>query len=137
MPAKGRVFILRAFGAEIGDGVLIRHRVRVLWPWKLQIGDNSWVGEGAWILNLEKVRIGSDVCISQEVLLCTGSHDRRSPTFEFDNGPIAVHDGAWVAARSMVLRGVVVGANAVVGAGSIVSTPVPERGLVRARPRSD
>ncbi|GAA2064434.1 hypothetical protein GCM10009722_27270 [Williamsia deligens] len=67
------MWILRAFGASIGHGVVFRHNVRVHWPWRLTIGDNSWIGEGAWILNLERVHIGDDVCISQDVLLCTGS----------------------------------------------------------------
>src|SRR5690349_3406752 len=87
-PARLRIQILRLFGAEIADGVLVRHRVRIHWPWKLSIGANSWIGEGAWLLNLEAITIEDNVCISQEVLICTGSHDPRSPTFEFDNAPI-------------------------------------------------
>ncbi len=75
-PAKLRVTILRAFGAEVGENVLVRHRVRIHWPWKLDIGDNSWIGEGAWLLNLEPITIGSNVVISQDALICTGSHDR-------------------------------------------------------------
>ncbi|WP_258724177.1 DapH/DapD/GlmU-related protein [Cellulomonas sp. NS3] len=124
-PARVRVVILRAFGAEVGTGVLVRHRVRVHWPWKLSIGNDTWIGEGSWILNLEPVTIGSDVCVSQSVLLCTGSHDRRSPTFEFDNAPIWIDDGAWLAARSTVLRGTRVGRGAVVGAGALVTRDVP------------
>ena len=77
-PLTLRIAVLRAFGATIGRGVLIRHNVKIHWPWKLTVGDNSWIGEEAWILNLEPVTIGSDTCISQAVLLCTGSHDRRS-----------------------------------------------------------
>lgn len=123
-PAALRVRVLRAFGANISDGVLIRHRVRVHWPWKLTVGPNTWIGEGAWLLNLEPIVIGSNVCISQEALLCTGSHDRRSPTFEFDNAPITVGDGAWVAARAMILRGVSVGPRATIGAGSVVTRDV-------------
>ena len=87
LPARLRPRLLRAFGATVGTGVLIRNGVRVHWPWKLTIGDDSWIGEDAWILNLEPVAIGHDVCVSQEALLCTGSHDRDSPTFEFDNAP--------------------------------------------------
>jgi putative colanic acid biosynthesis acetyltransferase WcaF len=130
VPASVRVAILRAFGAQIGQGVLVRHRVRVHWPWKLAIGDDSWIGEGAWILNLEPVKIGRDVCISQEALLCTGSHDRCSPTFEFDNAPIIVEDGAWVAARAVVLRGVVIGSSAMVGAGAVVRSDVAPDAMV-------
>ena len=53
--------ILRWFGAEVGQGVLIRHRVTVQWPWKLSIGDNSWVGTGAELYNIDNIVIGSDV----------------------------------------------------------------------------
>lgn len=130
-PLRMRIRLLRLFGATIGDGVLIRHRVRIHWPWKLIIGNNSWIGEDAWILNLEPVVIGRDVCISQAVLLCTGSHDRRSPTFEFDNAPITISDGAWLAARSTVLRGVTVGQDAVIGAGVTVPKDVPAGALLR------
>ncbi len=124
VPKGARVRMLRAFGANVGDGVLIRHGVRVHWPWKLSIGDHSWIGDGVWILNLEPVSIGANVCVSQDVLLCTGSHDRRSPTFEFDNGPIVVEDEVWLAVRSTVLRGVRVGKGAVVGATALVTTDV-------------
>jgi len=131
-PPSLRAKALRLFGAEIGEGVLIRHGVRIHWPWKLTVGDHSWIGEQAWILNLEPVTIGADVCISQGVLLCTGSHDRHSPTFEFDNAPITVGDGAWIAARATVLRGCRIGANAVVGACALVTSDVPDGAVVVA-----
>ncbi len=126
-----RCAILRWFGAQIGKGVLIRHRVTVQWPWKLSVGDNSWIGTGSELLNLDDIVIGSDVCISQHVFLCAGSHDRSSPTFEFDNGPIVIKDGAWVCARSTVLRGVTIGANSVVGATSLVYRDIPPDCIVQ------
>ena len=116
----------------MGEGVLIRHDVKIHWPWKLVVGPHSWVGEGTWILNLEPVTIGTQVCISQGVLLCTGSHDRASVSFEFDNAPIEVQDGAWVAARATVLRGVTIGRDAVVGATALVTRDVPARSVVLA-----
>jgi putative colanic acid biosynthesis acetyltransferase WcaF len=121
VPSTVRVRILRMFGATIGEGVLIRHNVRIHWPWKLNIGSDVWIGVDAWILNLENVSIGSDVCISQGVLLCTGSHDSDSPSFEFDNAPIVIEDGVWIAARSTVLRGVTVGTGSVIGATCLVT----------------
>ena len=129
LPAKLRPAILRLFGAEVGEGVFIRHRVRVLWPWKLAIGDHSWVGEDAWILNLEPVTLGSNVCVSQAVFLCTGSHDMSSPTFEYDNAPITVGDQVWIGAQATVLRGVTVGAGAVVAARARVTRDVPAGAL--------
>ena len=117
-PARLRPVLLRAFGARVGQRVLIGDG-RIHWPWKLDVGDDVWIGEDAWILNLEPVTIGSDCCVSQDALLCTGSHLARSATFEFDNGPIRLEPGSWVAARAVVLRGVTVGRGAVVGAGAV------------------
>lgn len=133
-PTRLRVRILRAFGATIGTGVNLRHNVRIHWPWKLTIGDHSWIGEHTWILNLEPVNIGSHVCISQDVLLCSGSHDRRSPTFEFDNRPITIEDGAWVAARATLLRGTVVRRGAVVGATALIAGGEVGREVVMVAP---
>lgn len=131
-PMPLRLKLLRAFGATIGKGVVFRHEVKVHWPWKLSVGDHSWIGEGTWILNLEPVSIGSNVCVSQGVLLCTGSHDLRSPTFEFDNAPITIEDGAWVAARATVLRGCRIGADAVVGACALVTRDIAAGDIVLA-----
>lgn len=131
-PPRMRVAVLRAFGAKIGSGVNLRAGVRVHWPWKLEIGDDSWIGERVWLLNLEPIQIGSDVCVSQAAFLCTGSHDHRSPSFEFDNAPIRIEDGAWVAARATVLRGVTVGADAVIGATALVTKDVAPGAIVLA-----
>ncbi|WP_237668881.1 DapH/DapD/GlmU-related protein [Rhodococcus sp. BS-15] len=131
-PNSIRLQILRMFGAQIGVGVSIRHRVRIHWPWKLAVGDHSWIGEDAWILNLEPVTIGTDTCISQAVLLCTGSHDRRSETFEFDNAPIVVGNRAWVAARATILRGVTIGHDATIGATALVTDDVDDGATVFA-----
>ena len=136
-PASLRVTILRAFGATVGEGVLIRHRVRIHWPWKLTLGDATWVGEQAWLLNLEPIVIGSNTCVSQDVLLCTGSHDRHSPTFEFDNAPIAIGDRVWIGARATVLRGVSIGSDAVVGATALVVKDVAEGSTVLAPRATD
>lgn len=123
LPARFRPIILRAFGAEVGVGGNIRNGVRIHWPWKLTLGDHVWIGEGALLLNLEQITIGSHVCISQEAVLCTGSHDVRSPTFEYDNAPIVIGDGAWVTIRAVVLRGVVMPDGALAPAGAVVRRP--------------
>ena len=133
-PNRLRIALLRAFGAQIGAGVLIRHRVRIQWPWKLTIGDNSWVGTDAELYNLDHITIGNDVCISQQAYICSGSHDRHSPTFEFDNAPIAIEDGVWLCARSTVLRGVTIGANSTVAATALVTRDVPPDSLVTPPP---
>lgn len=131
-PNAVRVGVLRMFGARIGAGVIVRHQVKIHWPWKLTVGRGSWIGEETWILNLEQVTIGSNTCISQGAFLCTGSHDRHSATFEFDNAPIVIGDSVWVAARATVLRGVHIGDGVTVGATSLVTGDINSNAVVLA-----
>src|SRR5262249_42902381 len=72
--SRHRVFLLRMFGASIGRRVAFKPRVRIKFPWRLEIGDDTWIGESVWIDNLAKVEIGSHCCISQGAYICTGSH---------------------------------------------------------------
>ena len=116
VPMRVRPFILRLFGAKIGKRCRIRSRVKIHWPWKLNLGDDVWLGEGAWLLNLENIGIGNSVCISQEAFLCTGSHDKLSPSFEFDNAPIQVEDGVWVCSRAFIPKGSILRTNTVIPA---------------------
>lgn len=134
-PRRWRPALLRAFGAEIGEGVVIRYRVRVMWPWRLTIGNDSWVGEGSWLYNVADLTIGSDVCVSQEVFLCTGSHDPTTIDFAVRNTPIVVQDGVWIGAQAQVLSGVTVGEGATIGLGATVSKDVPA-GTVVVAPRA-
>ena len=132
LPNKLRLHILKMFGAKIDTGVLIRHNVKIHWPWKLTIGADSWIGESVWILNLEPVIIGHDTCVSQDVLICTGSHSRRSATFEFDNAAIEIGDHVWIAARSTILRGVKINSHSTVGATALITQDVPPDSIVLA-----
>jgi putative colanic acid biosynthesis acetyltransferase WcaF len=131
-PNRLRVLVLRGFGARIGTGTLIRHDVKIDWPWKLEIGNDTWIGESTWIINAEPVVIGSNTCISQGVLLCSGSHDRFSPTLEFDNAPIVIGDSVWICTRATILRGVRVGDGVTIGATALVTGDVPEAATVLA-----
>lgn len=119
--SKWRAKLLRAFGADVAENVVIKPGVKVKFPWRLKIGPNSWIGERVWIDNLAVVSIGANVCISQGAYLCTGSHDWSSPNFDLVTKSIVLHDMAWVAASATVGPGVVVGEGAVLGLASSTS----------------
>lgn len=112
--------LLRAFGASIGIGVVIKPRVRIKYPWRLTVGDHCWVGEEAWIDNLADVTVGPHSVISQGAYLCTGSHNHRVETFDLITRPIRIGAGAWICARAIVLGGVTIEDDVVVPAGSVV-----------------
>lgn len=113
-----RVAVLRLFGARIGDGVIFRPRTRVKFPWKLSVGDRSWVGEGAWIHNQDFVTLGHDSVISQEAFISTGSHAHRRD-MALITKPVVVEPGAWLTTRSIVLGGTTVGRSAILTPNSV------------------
>lgn len=114
-------FLLRIFGANIGKRVIIKPKVCVKYPWKLQVGDNCWLGEGVWIDNLCEVKIGNNVCISQGAYLTTGSHDHTKSTFDLIVKPIIIEDGVWIGAKSIILPGSIIKSHAVIAAGAVFS----------------
>lgn len=111
---------MRLFGAKVGTGVVIRSRVNITFPWKLEIGDQVWIGDEVTILSLERVRIGSNVCLSQRAFLCTGSHDFGKETFDLITKPIEIGDGCWIGAQAFVGPGVTFGASSRCLAGAVV-----------------
>lgn len=111
------VGILRLFGAQIGKDVRIKPGIHIRYPWKLQLGDHSWLAD-CYIDNLDMVIIGKHVCISQQAMLMTGNHDYKSRTFDLITKPIIIEDGVWIGAKSLVAPGVRVATHAVLTAGS-------------------
>ena len=114
--------VVAAFGARIGRQVYIKPRVNIHFPWKLQIGDHTWIGEEVFLLNFEPIVIGAHCCISQRAFVCTGNHDFRKPEMSYRNRPITIQDGAWIGAQVFVSPGVTVGSEAVVTVGSVVTS---------------
>lgn len=126
-----RRWILRCFGARIGKGVLVRPSVRITYPWKVQIGDFSWIGDDVVLYSLGTIFIGSHSVVSQRSYLCTGSHDYSSIRFDIFSKPIHVGSEVWVAADVFVGPGVEIGDGTVVTARSSVTRSLPA-GVVAA-----
>lgn len=129
-----KIALLRMFGAKIGKGLVIKNEVRVKSPWFLTVGDNCWLGEKCWIDNLDKVTIGSNVCISQGAMLLTGNHDYKAATMSYRNEPIVIEDGAWIGADSTVCPGVTVHENVVLTVGSVATKDMEANGIYQGNP---
>lgn len=129
-----RRWLLRCFGAKVGKGVLIRPTARVTYPWKVEIGDNAWIGDHAVVYSLGPISIGPDVVVSQRSYLCAGTHDYTASTFDMRVQPIRIESEAWVASDVFVAPGVTIGRGAVIGARSSVFKDMPQEMICVGNP---
>ncbi|MEZ9902147.1 WcaF family extracellular polysaccharide biosynthesis acetyltransferase [Vibrio breoganii] len=134
VPSAIKVLILKLFGANIGDGVVIKPSVNIKYPWKLSVGDHSWVGEGVWIDNLSTVNIGDNCCLSQGCYLLTGNHDFTSSTFELMISEINIVSEAWVGAKAVVCPGVTLHRASILTVGSIATKNLSQYGIYQGNP---
>jgi putative colanic acid biosynthesis acetyltransferase WcaF len=133
-PSAWKAAALRAFGAKVGRGVVIRSRVNITFPWRLEIGDHAWIGDEVLVLSLDRVLIGPDTCISQRAFLCTGSHDFSRETFDLSTAPIRIGAGCWIGAQCFVGPGVEFGPGSRSLAGAVVVKNVPTGATVKGTP---
>jgi putative colanic acid biosynthesis acetyltransferase WcaF len=133
-PSKLKVFFLRLFGSKIGTGAVIRNHVRIKQPWKLEIGNNVWIGESVWIDNLVSIRIGSNVCISQGAYLFNGNHNYKTTDFKLITEEINLEDGVWIGAKAIVGPGVRCKTHSIISAGSCTFNSINAYELYQGNP---
>ena len=129
-----KIWWLRVFGAQVGRGVVIKPQVQIKFPWRLRLGNCTWIGENVWIDNLALVEIGSNVCISQGAYVFTGNHNYKKTTFDLMAKPVLIENGAWVGAKAVVCPGIIVASHAVLAAGAVATGDVQAFGVYQGNP---
>jgi len=129
-----RRFLLRCFGAKVGQSVHVYPSATIYFPWNLDVGDESAIGEHALIYNLGNVTLGPRVTISHCAHLCAGTHDHTKPDFPLLRPPIVIGSDAWICADAFVGPGVTIGEGAIVGARAVAMKDVKPRTIVLGNP---
>ena len=98
---------------------------------KIVIGENVIIGEYSTIQGQGNVYIEKNVLLASHIHLITNSHyyeDINTPIKYQSNisAPITIREGAWIGINVTILKGVTIGKNAVIGAGSIVKNDIPD-----------
>lgn len=105
---------------------------------KLQIGSNTYVGQGTVICSRESILIGSNAQIAEHVTIRDQDHifglGLITPHAGFITEPVVIGDNVWIGAKSTITKGVCIGKNSVVGANSVVTRDVPEDAVVGGVP---
>ncbi len=106
---------------ECWDGAIIR------------IGNGTYLNRNTEIVSANSVTIGRDCKIARDVIIMdTDQH--ALPSGKLIADPVVIEDRVWIGARAIVLKGVTIGHDAVVGAGSVVTRSVPAHAVVAGVP---
>lgn len=132
--SKLKFILLQLFGAKISQGVLFKPAINIKYPWLLEVGDYSWIGENVWIDNLVKVKIGKNVCLSQGAMLLTGNHNYKKETFDLMVGEIILEDGVWIGAQAVVCPGVRCGSHSILAVGSVATSDLEPYTIYQGNP---
>lgn len=129
-----RRWLLRLFGARVGNDVIVRQTARITYPWKVTLGDHCWVGDHAELYSLYPITVGRHAVVSQRSYLCSATHDHEDLTFPLSGAPIIIGDEAWVATDCFLAPGVHIGKGSIVAARSTVLRNVPDAVIVAGHP---
>ncbi|CAN5398319.1 colanic acid biosynthesis acetyltransferase WcaF [soil metagenome] len=130
-----RVFILRCFGAKIGQGVAMnKPNINIKYPWKLTIGNHVWIGERSWIYNMDEIIIGDNVNIAQGAMLLTGNHNYKSIEFDVFTKSIVIEEGVFIGAFSMVCPGVICKSHSVLAVNSVAKADLEPYTIYEGNP---
>lgn len=119
-----RILLMRCLGAKIGKKVGLYRGFEIRSPWKLEIGNSTLIGHNALLDARKGLIIGSNVNLSNDVMIWTLHHDYNSEFFDTIGDRVVIEDYCWICSRAVILPGVKIGYGAVVAAGSVVTKDV-------------
>jgi len=90
-----------------------------------------------WIDNLDFIKIGNNVCISQGSILLCGNHDFKKESFELITGKIILEDGVWIGAKSFVCSGVTCFSHSVLSVNSVANKNLKAYTIYQGNPAKE
>ena len=124
--AEREAVVHEIFG-EVGEHVWLNSPLTVAVGKYVSIGSGTYANMNLTLIDDWKITIGKNVLIGPNVTLCTTGHPidpahRQDGMYSF---PITIGDNVWLGGNVMVLPGVTIGKNSVIGAGSVVTKDIP------------
>ncbi len=133
----------------IGDNVYISGKIGIGFassPTRqsptLRIGNNSFIGHDCMFQMRKNITIGNHCLLAGGIIIQDNNghpldpENRKAnlPVSDDEVHPVIIKDGAWIGRRVMILKGVTVGENSVVGAGSVITKDIPDNAVAAGNP---
>ena len=132
-----RSFFYRLSGISIGKGSTIHMWANFFEPHNVIIGNDTIIGDHAFLDGREKLVIGDHVNIGSSVLIYNSEHDVNSDIFKAIEEPVKMEDYVYIGARVIILPGVTIGKGAAIASGAVVTKDVPSLTIVGGVPAKE
>jgi maltose O-acetyltransferase len=137
MASSDRHTLLRECLAAVGDGAVIRPPFYCDYGFNISLGAGAFLNFNCVILDVVEVTIGDRTQIGPGVQILAADHPRdpalRASGLEFGR-PVRVGRNVWIGAGAIILPGVSIADDALIGAGSVVTRDVPARATAFGNP---
>ena len=129
-----RKLFMSLAGVKIGKGTTIHMGAKFFEPKGVSVGEDTIVGDRAFLDGRDRLVIGNHVDIASEVMIYNSEHDLNAPDFHAVNGEVTIGDYVFIGPRAIILPGVHVGEGAVIAAGAVVTKDVSPFAIVGGVP---
>lgn len=123
-----------AAGMKIGRGSTLHMWASFYQPDNIIIGEDTIIGDHAFLDGRERIMIGNHVDIASSVMIFNGKHEYDSPDFHPVFAPVVIEDYVFIGPRVIIQPGVIIGKGAIIAAGAVVTKDVPPFALVGGVP---
>jgi len=129
-----RKFCYKLGGVKIGVGSTVHMWANFFQPKNISIGEDTIVGDHAFLDGRAKLIIGNHVDIASSVMIYNSEHDLTKEDFSAIEEPVEIEDYVFIGPRAIILPGVKIGKGAIVAAGAVVTSDVSEFAIVGGVP---
>lgn len=131
---RWHVFLLKLFGCKISGRPYVAPTCRIFAPWLLSLEDHCSLGSRSEVYNLGLITIGAKAVVAQYAYLCNGTHDFSDERMQLLVGTMVIGRNVFVGAKSIILPGLSIGDNAIIGAGAVLTHDAEAWGVYGGNP---
>ena len=128
---------IRGILGKVGKNCVVEQPIFCTYGYNTTVGDNFFMNVNGKLMDSGKITIGNNVFIAPNASIITEEHamdvENRIAGLEYTH-PVTIGDNVWICTGAIILPGVTIGNDSVIGAGSVVTKDIPPKSLAVGNP---